>query len=221
MLSPWGIIEMSKYRDPKRVVSAYFSNLGLLEDNAAALYTVLAKKVSVPPVKSLLLKIAVDGQKHSSLLKKLSEELMMPRVKHIENETEFGDAFKIVYIVQKDIELKEALDAVELLAVSAKLPILEQMLEEKYYAAHRRVIRVIERSTNKYQSASLDSFNSFFERAVHDEDEHQKLLSSVQCLVNVPEQVTTVEAEVKIEVNPLPLELPHEALLLERYIKKS
>ena len=212
---------MPKYHDPKYVVSSYFNHLGMLENNSAALYDALAKKVKVPSVQSLLQKIASDGQKHTLLLKGLSEKMMIPHVKSIENETEFGDAFKIIFVVHQDIDRKEMLGAVDLLAVSAKLALLENLIDKKYSISRGRILRAMERAAGEFQSISLDSFNSFFDRIALDEAQHQKLLAGVEGLIGVPEQVAKAEAEVRVEVNPLPLELPHEALLLEGYTRKA
>jgi len=210
---------MPKYRDPKQVVSSYFSHLGTLESNSAALYDTIVKKVKIPTVQGLLQKIASDGQRHSSLLRDLSEKLMIPSVKSIINETEFGDAFKIIYVVHQDVENRETLGAVDLLAISAKLAILEKLIAEKYIITQSRITKALTRIVSELQNASLDSFKSFFDRIAYDEAEHQKLLASIEGLIGASEHMTM--AEIKTEVQQLPLELPHEAHLLEGHIKKE
>jgi len=191
--------KVPKYIDPKRAVSSYFSHLSMLENNASTLYNTVAEKTAVSSVQCLMQKIASDSRKHSSLLKGMSEKLVMPRATNIENVTEFGDAFKIIYVMQKDIEANNKIDEIELLVLSAKLAILEKVLNEKYSIVHDRISKIIARSAGTFQSSSLDSFNSFFERISQDEAEHQKILAGIEGLIGATEQtVTNVSMEVNI-----------------------
>ncbi len=175
----------------------------MLENNAAALYSTVAAKTNTISVQCILKKIATDSKKHSSLLEEMSEKLVMPRAKSIENITEFGDAFKIIYVMQKDAEVSNEIDNIELLTMSAKLAILEKVLNEKYSIMQDRISKIVNRSFNLFQTLSIDSYKSFFERIAHDEVEHQNLLASIQAIVGVPNQPAE---KVSFEVNiPSPI----------------
>ncbi|NLE04447.1 MAG: hypothetical protein GX638_06570, partial [Crenarchaeota archaeon] len=76
---------MPKYREPKHVVSSYFYNLSMLENNTAALYVCLSEKVDTSQAQSILKEIAIDSQKNNSLLKDLNEKILKPNVKSIDN----------------------------------------------------------------------------------------------------------------------------------------
>lgn len=176
----------------------------MLENNTSTLYSTIAKKTTPSSVQYFLHKIAIDGQKHAFLLKGISEKLVMPRATSIENVTEFGDAFKIIYLMQKEAESAKKFNEIELLAVSKKLAVLEKVMNEKYSTVYGHISKIIARSNNSFKNLSLDSFNSFFERISQDEAEHQKLLSDIEEFIGATEKSLT---EVTLEVNMLSPEL--------------
>lgn len=202
---------MPKYVDPRRAVSSYFSHLSMLENNTSTLYSTIAEKTTPSSVQYFLQKIAADGQKHAFLLKGMSEKLVMPRATNIENVSEFGDAFKIIYLMQKDAETAKKFNEIELLSISKKLAVLERVMNDKYSTVHNRISKIIDRSNNNFKNLSLDSFNSFFERISQDEAEHQKLLSDIEGLIGATEKSLT---EVTLEVNMLSPELSQKNLSL-------
>ena len=187
----------------------------MLENNTAALYVCLSEKVDTSQAQSILKEIAIDSQKNNSLLKDLSEKILKPNVKSIDNETEFGDAFKLIYVLRQYIERNEKLDAANLHIVSSKLAMLEKLLDEKYFIAKNRVIKTIERDSGAFQSLSLDSFASFFDRISFDQAKHLKLLSGLDEFCRASKKAVT---EIEVQV-AFPSDLPHEALLLESYKK--
>ena len=191
----------------------------MLENNSAALYGLLAEKVKIPQVQSVFKKISSDRVKNTVQLKSLHEKMMMPNTKNIQNETEFGDAFKLLFVMHQDITRKETIGSASILSISAKLLILENLIDQKYVASHDRILKTMERSNKDFQNVNLNSFNIFFDKIVKENVEHQKLLDGIEGLIGFPEQES--EAETKFEFGTLFQDLPHEYLLLEGYTRKS
>jgi rubrerythrin len=71
---------MIKNNNPKTLAS-FIDCLSLLESKTSLLYTHLANAVDVPLVKSFLLQIATDSQKHAIVLKGIGESIAKPENK--------------------------------------------------------------------------------------------------------------------------------------------
>jgi hypothetical protein len=86
---------MKTNNDPKTLAS-FINCLSLLENNTYLLYKDIADKVEVPLVRSFLLQIAIDSQKHSVALKGVAESITKPEGNLKDCEKKIGETWRIV-----------------------------------------------------------------------------------------------------------------------------
>ena len=96
---------MTKSNNPKTFAS-FINCLSLLENNTSLLYKHLADKVEVPLVKSFLLQIATDSQKHAIILKGIGETITEPQGKSNECQKKMGEFWRIVETILREIKRK-------------------------------------------------------------------------------------------------------------------
>jgi len=114
----------------KEVLAEYLLCLSLLEEKTSSLYQNLALKTEVPLTKSLLLSIAQDSAKHSTLLKGIAESLFPLKTPPKDCSKKLACIFGVIDELQKEITENKKLHMDELIY---NLSILEGSLGEEYY----------------------------------------------------------------------------------------
>ena len=82
-------------KEPKPLAD-YIDYLSILESNTSLLYTTISGKVEMPLVKSLFKEIAIDSQKHSVILKGVSESIAHTKGAQKECEKKIGESWRMI-----------------------------------------------------------------------------------------------------------------------------
>ena len=180
----------------------------MLEGNISILYTALAERVALPFAKSLFENIANDDCKHASMLKDACEQLEKQKTRQ-NGRDKLENLYDITFVVYGKIvakeEAQEQLNPMELFALTGKLMLLEKILRQKYIEARSRTLKAIGRETLLDQHRTLDNFGTLFERLIDDSEQHEKILGTIQSLLER-------EAPDKAEFAALQVCLPDEAV---------
>jgi len=179
---------------------------GMLESNISILYSALAERVTLPFVKSLFESIAKDDVHHSASLKDASEQLTKQKTRQNGKE-KLESLYDITFVIYSQIvtkeEEQEQLKTDELFALTGKLMLLEKTLRQKYIDARVKTLKATNKETLLEQHRILSNFGSLFERLIDDSEQHQKILGTIQSLL---EQ----EAPGNVEFGALNICLPEE-----------
>jgi len=165
----------------------------MLESNISILYTALAERVTLPFAKSLLENIGNEDVKHSAMLKEASEQLTKQKARQNGKEN-LENLYNITYLIYRELvvkeEAQEQLKSEEFFAMTGKLILLEKGLRQKYEAAQLKTLKAIGEVTFLEQHRTLNNFGSLFERLIDDCYQHQKILGTIQSLLErkVPEK---------------------------------
>ena len=171
---------MPKNNDPKDLAS-YINCLSILENNASLLYTALADKIEDSLVKSLILTIASDSQKHSISLKGVGESIAKPEGKPKDCEKKLGEAWRVVDTFYREIVNKEKITDSELPQLAEKLAVLESILGEEYYMfVQLKTLQLMMKEISQIYNINLGELKGIFSSIINDEEHHRELLETVK-----------------------------------------
>lgn len=174
---------MPKNNDPKDLAS-YINCLSMLEGNAVLLYTALADKIDDSLVKSLLLTIAIDSQKHSIVLKGVGESIAKPESKPKDCEKKLGEAWHVIDTFYREIVKREKITEYELPQLAEKLAILESILGEEYYMfVQLKTLQLLMKEISQIYNINLGELKGIFSRIINDEEHHRELLETIKGLL--------------------------------------
>jgi rubrerythrin len=179
---------MVKRNDPKTIAS-YINCLSYFENNVFQLYKNLSNKVELPLVKTLLLCIAQDSQKHAMILKAVGESIAKPEGKPKNCEKQLGESWMRIDAFNKEIAKKEKITEAELAKLSEKLVVLESIAGEEYYMfVQLKTLQLLMKEINQLYSIDLRSLKSLFANIISDEERHRTILQTVQRLLKRKEK---------------------------------
>jgi rubrerythrin len=179
---------MVKRNDPKTIAS-YINCLSYFENNVFQLYKNLSNKVELPLVKTLLLCIAQDSQKHAMILKAVGESIAKPEGKPKNCEKQLGESGRRIDAFNKEIAKKEKITEAELAKLSEKLVVLESIAGEEYYMfVQLKTLQLLMKEINQLYSIDLRSLKSLFANIISDEERHRTILQTVQRLLKRKEK---------------------------------
>jgi rubrerythrin len=182
---------MTKNNGPKTLAS-FINCLSILENNAFILYKHLADKVEAPLVKSFLLQIATDSQKHSIALKGVGESIAKPKGKPKACEKKIGETWLVIDSLLREIEKKERIPDGDLPQLAEKLAVLENIMGEEYYQfVQLKTLEVMMKEINQIYSIDLGSVKKIFLNIIRDEETHRELLEKIKGLIKIKEKVDT------------------------------
>jgi rubrerythrin len=147
----------------------------MLEEKVAHLYTELAQKVELPQAKPILLIIADDSQKHSTLLKQLGETIEKVKINPDECGNYIGEAWNTTETFTNEIKQKHTLTEEELATLAKNLKKLETILAEEYsMLIHTKTLQLL--------AADLDitAMTNTLKQISDDEQHHLELLQAIK-----------------------------------------
>ena len=157
------------------------SCLSLLENKTSILYETLADRIGLPFVKSLMLLLAQDSQKHSKILKGIGESLNKGSVKLKDCEKNTGVSWAAIENMQTEISAKETLSDSDLLELSEKLVVLESVLGEEYYVfVQLKTLELLVKEINENYDVDLGSLKTVFGGIIDDEERHRELIEKIR-----------------------------------------
>ena len=162
-------------------VARFLYCLSILEQNVFQFYKCLHEKVEHPLVKSLLLYVAYDSQKHSVILSELGENTANLEWKVGDCERELGVVWKTVVSLSKEISKEENFDDKKLLSLVNRLTDFENVIGEEYVTlVQLKHLEFIVKEMPKIHGIDLDILKVIFEKITEDEEGHKELLVLVK-----------------------------------------
>ena len=166
--------------DPK-VIANLINCLSALENNTSLLYKALVDRIELPLVKSLIHTLVQDSQKHSTILKSISETLSKKSEKPRDCEKNIGEAWRNVDNLHKEIAGREKLTEQELSQLLEKLAILESIIGEEYYIfVQLKTLTLMVNEIKQIYAIDLGSLKGIFGGIINDEERHREILETVK-----------------------------------------
>jgi rubrerythrin len=152
----------------------------VLEERTSSLYKTVAEKVDVPLVRSLLLYIAHDSQKHAAILKGVSESIGKPVAKAKDCDKRFRESAVAIEHISREISERKILKlrGPELIE---KLTMLESTIGEEYYMlVQLKTLKYMQKEIRETTGIEVDNLKDIFETIIKDEELHSELLSKMK-----------------------------------------
>jgi rubrerythrin len=157
----------------------------VFEERTYLLYKRLADGVKLPFVKSLLLHIAYDSQKHSAILKGISQSIGGSRVKTRDCEKRLGTSLMVSDDISHEIANEKKAPVDSLSSLVKKLSVLESTMGEEYFAlVQMKTLQQLTGLIRESYYVDLEYLRDVFETIVRDEKTHLELLAKMKkCVV--------------------------------------
>ena len=179
---------MTSSHDPK-TITGFINCLSVFESAASLLYKNFADKVELPLVKSFLLEISCDSQKHSALLKGVGESLPKTNWKPKDCPKKIGEAWHVIDAFSNEIAKKEKITEEELPRLSEKLVVLESIMGEEYYVlVQLKTLQLMTQEINQLYNVNLESLKNIFTKIINEEEHHREILETIKTLLDKKEQ---------------------------------
>jgi rubrerythrin len=187
-MKDWKQLTMTKKETGN--ISEYLNCQSIIESQISLLYRNLSEKVEMPLVKVLLKEIELDSQKHSLLLKGVSESIKQPKGKQKEC-SKNSPTLQTLSKMLKKIDKIDKITKENLKILSEILVTLESEMGEEYYILTQ--MQTLERMTeiiNKEYSVDLTKVKSIFLKIIDDEKRHIEILETVKQMTADKKQVS-------------------------------
>ena len=174
---------MTKINDPK-AIGSYIQCLSTLEDIAFRLYHTLADKTEAPLVRTFFLEIALDSQKHSTLLAGIGDSMAVSQKKTQDCKKNLGVIWQTTDKINKEITAIKKIGKEEFSRLAEKLTVLESMLGEEYYILiQMKTLQLMTKEINQLYNIDLDRLKNAFVAVIRDEEHHRELLATIKELL--------------------------------------
>jgi rubrerythrin len=174
---------MTSTKSPKDFAD-YIGCLSILENNTAQLYNALSKQTEMPLAKTLLLNIALDSTKHSTILKGISNSLTTSKKDPKNCAKNLGEIWSTVDTLKREVTRKQKGRKLELSQLADKLTVLESSLSEEYHMfVQMKNLEYLSKEINQIYSVKLDSVRKIINGIIRDEEHHTELLSTIKRLL--------------------------------------
>jgi hypothetical protein len=163
-----------------KTMASYISCLSKLESNTALLYRTLSEKNENSLAKTLLLSIAQDSSKHSTLLKGVSDSIASVEVKTKDCANNLGPVWLTVNNYLNEVTAKKQ-GELSMADLFEKLTTLESNLGEEYYIfVQMQTLQHLTKEINQRYNINLDSVKNIFESIIKDENHHIELIGTLK-----------------------------------------
>ncbi len=163
-------------------IAEYINCQSIIESQTSLIYGVLSDKVEIPLIKTLLKEIELDTQKHSLILKGVSESL--EQTKGTQKECSKNDpALQTINKLLKEVGKIDRFGSEDLKTLSEILVTLESKMGEEYQSLVQ--MKTLERMTkiiNEEYSIDLTKVKSIFLKIIADEERHIEVLETIKQL---------------------------------------
>jgi rubrerythrin len=162
-----------------------------LEQETYLFYQSLADKVDIPLVKSMLLHIAFDSQKHSAILNGMCESIGGSNIKPKDCEKRTGLAWRTIEDLKREISSEKKIHKETLSSLAKKLAVLESNFGEEYFVlVQMKTLEYMTKEINEIYNVQLQDMKEIFEVIIRDEETHKELLSKMQRFLSKDEKKT-------------------------------
>ena len=151
----------------------------VFEKKTCSLYEDIAEGVNSPLIKSLLLHISLDCQKHSTVLRGIS--LSMPRNwKPAELPKSTSEALRSIDAFQIELSNVNAIPEGDMSSLCAQLTSLADSLAEEYNSLLQlNILECLSSELSNSYKMSLESLQTILREFLHEEEYHREILVMV------------------------------------------
>jgi rubrerythrin len=179
---------MSK-KEP-RTISEYMNCLSILESETSLLYKNISDKIEIPLIKTLLKEIEMDSQKHSMLLKGVSESITQPKG-NLKKCSKSSETLQTTERLLKEVAGIKKISSEDLTQLSQILETLESAMSEEYYMlVQMKTLQMMMKEINQIYNIDLYNVRDIFMNIINDEDHHREILETVKQLTAKKEQAS-------------------------------
>jgi rubrerythrin len=174
-------------------VADFLRCASILEERAYLLYKSLADKVDLPLINSLLLHIAYDSQKHSAILRGISESIAKPKKqpRGCEKKLFFGGTWMMIERLAGEIARKQRIAREDMSSLVEKLMLLESTVGEEYYIlVQLKTLQYMTKEIREIYNVDLEDLEDILETVIRDEETHRELLSKMKKILLGEEKQT-------------------------------
>jgi rubrerythrin len=152
----------------------------VFENKTCLLYKDLSERIESPLVRSLLLHISLDSQKHSTVLKGIAQSMNKTNSKPADLPKTMSEAWRSIDAFQIELSSIDKISGDDLLGLSEQLTTLESSLADEYSVLVQfNALDMLSRELRINHNVSLESLKAIFLEIVHDEEYHKEILSVV------------------------------------------
>jgi rubrerythrin len=168
----------------------------ILEKKTSALYMKIAEKTQLPLIKSHLLHIAHDSQKHSAIFEGISESIRKSKSKPKDCEKKLGQIWQVTQDLTREVASKPKMSEEETAQLVEKLAPIESFMGEEYYVlVQAKTLKFLTKEIRQIYSVNLEKVKYILEGVIRDEETHLELSTIKEILIkrelkrqdNVPE----------------------------------
>ena len=156
----------------------------VFEEKTCLLYKNLADRVDLPFIKSLLLHIAYDSEKHSAILNGISQSIGASRVKAKDCSKKLKDSWAVIDDISHEINNEKKPLVKNLSSLTKKLSLLESAMGEEYIVLVRiKTLQQMAGLIRENYNVNLEDLKDVFETIIRDEETHLELLAKMKKLL--------------------------------------
>ena len=156
----------------------------VFEQRTYLLYKNLAAKVDPPFIKSLLLHMAYDSQKHSAILSGICHSIGASRLKAKDCEKRLSVSWAVIDDISQEIVNEKKVRVESLSSLAKKLSLLESAMGEEYYVlVQMKTLQNMTELIHESYNVDLEDMKDVFETIIRDEETHLDLLAKLKKLL--------------------------------------
>lgn len=168
---------------PENIGNVLFCS-SLLEKKTYEMYYELSKKIENSVVRTLLVSIAQDSLKHSSLFEEISKDFINVPPREKECKKQLGEIWSNIYSVTKLLKDKKTLSSEDLLVLIKKLSYVEYYMGEEYSILEKvKTLKYMSKEISDFYNIDFeDAFSlhqKVFDSIVNDEQKHRDILIDI------------------------------------------
>ena len=162
-------------------IVALFRCASILEEKTSILYKKIAEKIQLPLVKSYLLHIAHDSQKHSTIFEGISESIEKSSSKPKDCERKLGQIWQVTEDLSREVASKPKMSEKEMTRLVERLVPIESFMGEEYYIfVQAKTLKFLTKEIKQIYNVNLENVKYVLEGVIRDEETHQRLLSTIK-----------------------------------------
>jgi len=194
---------MGKDEDLKNLTNS-IKALTVFEHKTAQLYGDIAEQTrNLPLVKSLLLQISLDSQKHATVLKGLAQSLPETNWKTNDLPKAIADAWRSIDEFQMELSSVDEIPEEDLTKLLRQLSTIENIMVEAYdLILQFQNLDLLTSELDKIYNMKLESLKTVFMEIVHDEEYHREILMTAKELLERKQEEKAKTAPVVRFQNP-------------------
>ena len=167
-------------KKPEGIV-AFLKCSSFLENETSLLYRSLADKVDIPLIKSMLLHIAYDSQKHSAIFNGMCESIGGSNITQKDCHKKPNLTWRVVKDLKREISSEKNVHRETLASLAKKLAVLESNSGEEYFVlVQTKTLEYMTGEIYKRYNVQLKDMKDIFEVIIRDEETHKELLSKIR-----------------------------------------